>query len=96
MPLHVLATFVARPDTVNEVRTRLDTLVEPIRNDPGCLRCHLVSNAADETEMVFVEEWRGEAELERHLADAFIAGVVSEVAPLLARPLALERYTLLG
>ncbi|MBS7348647.1 MAG: antibiotic biosynthesis monooxygenase [Comamonas sp.] len=93
MSLHVLATFVARPDTVEQLRPLLLSLVEPIRQDPGCTRCHLVSNNADGTEFVFVEEWLDEPALERHLSDAFIAGVVQQAAPLLAQPLTLHRYT---
>ncbi|GAB2458549.1 hypothetical protein GCM10027082_06400 [Comamonas humi] len=95
MTLHVLATFVARPDTIDQVRHLLISLVEPIRKDPGCARCHLVSNGADVAEMVFVEEWFGHQELDRHLGDPLIAGVVERVVPLLARPLTLHRYDVL-
>lgn len=96
MALHVLATFVARPETVNQVRPLLVSLVKPIRQDPGCTRCHLVFNHADDTEMVFVEEWLGHQELDKHLNDAFVAGVVEQVVPLLAQPLVLNRYDVLA
>ncbi len=91
MTLHVLATFVARPDTLAQLRPLLAGLVEPIRQDPGCTRCHLVANNDDGTELVFIEEWKNDQALDRHLADTFIANVVAQAAPLLARPLTLHR-----
>jgi quinol monooxygenase YgiN len=96
MVLHVLASCVARPDTIGKARTLLIGLVEPIRSDAGCIRCDLVRDIANEAAMVFVEEWQGEAELDRHLADPHIAEVVAWVAPLLAQPFALNRYHVLG
>lgn len=91
--LHVLATFVARPDTREQLVPLLTSLVEPIRQDAGCLRCDLVVNNDDETELVFIEEWTNDRALDRHLDDAFVAGVVAQAQPLLAQPLTLYRYS---
>lgn len=96
MTLHVLATFIARSDTVGEVQTLLASLVEPIRNDPGCLRCHLVVDNAKPEKMIFVEEWTSGDALDLHLADAFVGQVVEKVAPLLAQPLTLDRHDAIG
>lgn len=59
----------------------LARLVEPIRQDPGCSRCHLVANNGDGTELVFIEEWKDDQALDLQLADAFIADVVAQAAP---------------
>lgn len=53
----------------------------------------MVANNDDGTELVFIEEWKDDQALDRHLADAFIAGVVAQAEPLLARPLTLHRYS---
>lgn len=92
MTLHVVVTFVARPDAVGQLRPLLASLVEPIRGDPGCSRCHLVINTDDGNEFVFIEEWASAQALDRHLSDAFIAEVVAQAKPMLAQPLTLLRY----
>ncbi|HLS50892.1 MAG TPA: putative quinol monooxygenase [Burkholderiaceae bacterium] len=92
MTIHVLATAQAREDTIDEVRALLQPLVEPIRNDPGCLRCDFVINTENPAEMVFIEVWKDEAALERHLADPQIVQGVEAVSPLLAQPLSLKRH----
>lgn len=87
MTIHVTARFTARSDTIDALRTILVALVEPIRNDPGCIRCNLVANVADPAEMTFIEEWHSQAVLDQHLAEAFVKAAVAEAEPLLAGPL---------
>ena len=96
MTLHVLATFVARPDTIDEVRRLLSSLVDPIRADAGCTSCHFVVDVERPTDMVFIEQWVDDAALTRHLADPAIGGVVEQVAPLLAQPFVLARLRVPG
>ncbi|AHV92728.1 putative quinol monooxygenase [Bordetella holmesii] len=96
MALHVIASFAARPESFKQVRELLISLIEPIRQDPGCIQCDLVTSADRPLELLFVEQWRGAPELERHLADPGIASVVQQAAPMLARPFSLERFTPVG
>ncbi len=96
MALHVLATFVAREDTIAEVQELMQSLVEPIRADQGCLKCELVVNNADPAELIFIEEWTDESALDQHLGDAFVGEVVAKAEPLLARPFTLTRHTPAG
>ncbi|OZI77101.1 putative quinol monooxygenase [Bordetella genomosp. 12] len=96
MALHVIASFTSRPESIDEVRDLLIGLVEPIRNDPGCIQCDLVSREGNELELLFIEQWHGPQELDRHLADPHIAAVVQRAAPLLARPFSLDRFTAVG
>lgn len=84
MTIHVTARFTARPDTIDALRTLLVALVEPIRNDPGCIRCNLVRNLAAPTELTFIEEWHSQAALDQHLAETFVKAAVAEAEPLLA------------
>lgn len=93
MALHVIAQFVARPDTVADARGILSELVAPIRRDPGCLRCNLVVDETDPTSFVYVEEWRDGAALDLHLQDPEVLRLVDLVVPLLAKPFSLARYS---
>lgn len=92
MSIHVVATAVAKPERVDEVYAKLQTLVEPIRNDPGCLSVWFVVSVDNPAEMVFIEEWKDQAAFERHLADPVITKGVEAVVDGLAEPLGLKRY----
>lgn len=93
MTTHVTACFTARPETIDALRPILVALVEPIRQDPGCIRCNLVANVADPAEMTFIEEWNSQAALDRHLAEAFVKAAVAAAEPLLAGPLDFRVHT---
>jgi quinol monooxygenase YgiN len=86
MALHVIARFTARAVAVGELGALLISLVEPIRADPGCLRCHLVTTIGNPAEFTFIEEWVDEAALDKHLADPLVQQVVEKAAALLAEP----------
>jgi len=93
MTIHVTARFTARPESLDALRPILVGLVEPIRNDPGCIRCSLVANAADPAELTFIEEWHSQQALDRHLAEDFVKAAVAEAEPLLAGPLDFRVHT---
>lgn len=94
MSLHVIARFVARQETLLEVRTQLSDLVDTIREDPGCIQCQLVSDRSNERAFLFVEDWRDDKALETHLSDPEVIRAVEQVAPLLAENFLLDRYTI--
>ena len=90
MALHVLATFVAQDQHRTEVARLLHGLVEIIRADPGCLRCHLVEQSGATGTFVYIEEWQDKAALEKHLADPAVGEVAEAVGPLLAMPFTID------
>lgn len=62
----LVVEFTARPDTVEELRDRLLTLVGLTRGEEGCLRYDLHSHPDDPLRLSFVEEWVSAAALEAH------------------------------
>lgn len=42
-------------------------LIEPTRVETGCVSCGLYNDLHDENEIIWVEEWRTQADLDRHL-----------------------------
>lgn len=92
MALHVTARFVSRDDTRETLKNLLIALVEPIRQDPGCERCHFVQDAANPNHFVFIEEWTGKAALDRHLAEDFVKRAIDESAPLLGEAVDLRLH----
>ena len=92
MTVHIVARFIARPECVAELRTLLLGLLEPTRQEPGCLRYELLHNAADPTDFTFVEEWADEAAINAHLQTPHLTAAVSQSQPLLAAALDVRRY----
>jgi quinol monooxygenase YgiN len=48
--VHVIARLTARPEAVAELQALLLGLIEPTRQESGCLRYTLLRNAADPTD----------------------------------------------
>ena len=42
-------------------------MIEPIRNENGCISYEMLENRSDPTEFTFVEEWTNDETLEAHL-----------------------------
>jgi quinol monooxygenase YgiN len=92
MPIHVIARHWARPETVDQVRHILLSLIEPSRAEPGCLKYELLQNADDPTDFTFVETFASEEALKEHAAAAYIAGLTPKLKDLVARPSEVFRY----
>ena len=92
MSIHVIARHFARPETVDEVRRILLSLVEPSRAEPGCLKYELLQNAEDPTDFTFVETFASEDALKMHAAAPYIAGLAPRLKDLVARPSEVSRY----
>jgi quinol monooxygenase YgiN len=92
VPIHVIARHWARPETVDEVRRILLSLIEPSRAEPGCLKYELLQNADDPTDFTFVEAFASEDALKAHAAAPYIAGLAPKLKALVARPSEVSRY----
>jgi quinol monooxygenase YgiN len=51
----------------NEVVRLLRSLIEPTRVETGCISCRLYGEVDNPNAVTWVEEWRAEEDLERHL-----------------------------
>lgn len=63
MPVTVVATMTAKPDSVDLVRDACRTAIEAVHGEPGCELYSL--HEADGT-FVFVEQWADEQALKIH------------------------------
>lgn len=95
MTLQVVARIIARPETVDAVKKILVGMLEPTRNEPGCLVYELLQCQDDPTDFTFVEEWTDEAALAAHAASPHIAGVQPELRALVAVPTEVRKYSLI-
>jgi quinol monooxygenase YgiN len=87
MNLVVIATIMARPDAVTDLRQALGTLVQATRQEPGCLRYDLLQNRENPVHFVMNETWEDEAALTAHQQTVHLRDYAGYAAPLLAEPM---------
>lgn len=88
-----LAHTVARPDKVAEVQSILVGLIEPTRQEKGCLLYELWQNSDDPTDFVLVEEWESKEALEAHLTSPHMLNM-PDPSKLVAAPPDIRSYQL--
>jgi quinol monooxygenase YgiN len=60
------AIVKAKPDEVEAVKEALLTMVEPTRQEPGCLCYNLHQSKSDPTQFMFYEQWVSKEAFDAH------------------------------
>jgi quinol monooxygenase YgiN len=94
--VRVVARVVAVADKVEEVKSILLGLIEPTRQENGCMVYELLQNQKDSTDFTFVEEWESQELLNRHLATPHLTQAASQLQGLIAAEPDIRVYQLLG
>lgn len=94
--VRVIARIVALPGHQEEVNSILTELLEPTRQQSGCIQYELLQNQEEPTDFVFVEEWESEAQLNAHLESPHINEVDAKLDGLLAAEPDIRFYRLLA
>lgn len=94
--IRVVARIRAKPDRVEDMRELLIGLIEPTRQEGGCVSYHLLQNRDDPTDFTFVEEWRGDDAFDAHLASAHLQAALGELPDLAAENPDIRRYDVVG
>ena len=94
--VRVVARVVALPDQVEEVKSLLPGLIEPTRQEEGCIVYELLQNQTDPTDFTFVEEWESQELLNIHLATPHITEAASQLQGLITAEPDIRVYQLLG
>ncbi len=63
----VVAKVAARPDSVEDLKAELLKLVEPTRQEQGCLKYDLHQDNQDPALFIFYETWESAQCLEKHI-----------------------------
>ncbi len=77
MPIVVIATMTAKPESVEAVRTACKQAMEVVHNEPGCDLYSL--HEADGT-FVFIEQWADADSLQAHSAAPSVATLFGTIA----------------
>jgi quinol monooxygenase YgiN len=80
MPVVVVATMTAKPDSVEAVRDACTTAIEAVHSEPGCELYSL--HEADGT-FVFVEQWADADALTAHSTAPAVGAMFGEIGALL-------------
>ena len=59
--------IVAPPERRDEIVRTLRSLLEPTEVKRGCLGCRFYQEVSDKNALTYVEEWKTQEDLERHL-----------------------------
>jgi quinol monooxygenase YgiN len=91
--LRVVARVIAKPDSVHDVRTILTSLVEPTRQEAGCLCYQLLQNQATPADFTFIEEWASAEAEQAHFLTAHVADTIQQLTGLWEAEPDMRRYT---
>jgi quinol monooxygenase YgiN len=94
--IRVVARIVALPDKVEELKAVLLELIEPTRQEAGCIQYELLHNVSEPTDFTFVETWKSDEDLDVHLTSLHIQRAFEQVEGLLAALPDIRRYQLLA
>lgn len=94
--VRVVAHVVALSEKVEEVKLVLLGLIEPTRQESGCLQYELLQSQEDPTDFVFAEEWESEALLDAHFESPHMNEVDAKLDGLLAAEPDIRFYRLLA
>ena len=96
MSVRVVARIQSRPNKVDDTRALLLELVEPTRLETGCIEYQLLQNRKDPTDFTFVEEWAGDAALEKHAASDHIRAVRAKLQSAIAAEPDIRIYSIVA
>lgn len=92
----VIATLQARPDTVEETRAAVTSLVEPTREEQGCVAYQLFQSNEDPTEFVTVEEFTDDAAVDAHMETEHVQAALAAAPDILGAAPQIRRYSLIA
>jgi len=91
--LTVVAEMQAKPGKEDDLRRAVLALIEPTRQEDGCVQYDLHVHSSDPSRFVFYENWTSQEHLDRHAASAHLKNFGAATADLLVQPPRVETYS---
>lgn len=91
-PLWVIARVRARVTHEQRVREILTAIVEPTRQEPGCISYRLLEHDTESGEFSTVEEWASAEAEQAHFSTPHIRLALQQLSGLLAAEPDIRRY----
>ncbi len=83
MPVVIVASFTAKPESVDSVRAACVKAIEAVHDEPGC---QLYSLHQTGDTFVFIEQWADAEALKVHSTAPAIGSLLAEIGDHLAGP----------
>lgn len=83
----VVALFRAKPDKIEQACQVLTALLEPTRQEQGCINYDLHQNTDDPCRFVFYENWTSSADLDNHAKSDHLKVMRDQADELFADPI---------
>jgi quinol monooxygenase YgiN len=90
-----MARISARPGSEATLRRVLQDLLQPSREEAGCVSYELFQNEDNPLEFVTVEQWLDHAAAEAHMTTPHVGAAIAQASELLAQPPLIHRFTAL-
>ena len=94
--LTVIACMRAKPGKEAELRTALESLVEPSKADPGNVNYDLHQGVDDPAVFTFYENWRSKADLDQHLQSPHMRAGLAGLPELVEGELSVQTLRRIG
>lgn len=79
----IVAKLIVKEDAVEMVKTELFKMIEPTRQEAGCLEYRLHQDNTDPAVFVFYENWKDMASFELHMTTPHFISYVAAVGDAL-------------
>jgi quinol monooxygenase YgiN len=96
MPLYIFARLEPKPGKEREIRDELALVIEPTRQEPGCIRINVFESTREPRLFYIHSEWSDEAAFEIHAELPHTRRFVAAVSELIAHPLHAVRTRQIG
>lgn len=83
--IRVVAHITARSGKEAEVESTLSGLVEPTRQESGCIHYELLHNLNNSAEFTLLEEWESQTALDGHTAAAHTKAAEAKMESLIEK-----------
>ncbi|EPY1011566.1 putative quinol monooxygenase [Vibrio vulnificus] len=83
--IHVTAAFVAQAGKETQLQSVLTAMLEPTRNEQGCLRYELLKDKSDVTKFLFQELFADQAAFDFHCDQPYFHALLAKLDGLLAQ-----------
>jgi quinol monooxygenase YgiN len=88
LEIHIVCTVRSKPEHRERVKQLLLELVEPARNEDGCLYYDLYQDANAPATFILLDGWISKEALAMHVVHPNVPRVVDQMLPLLSHPIA--------
>lgn len=66
MELTKQVVFIAKEDSIEQLKALLETMIEPSRAEDGCLLYNIYQQKSEPSKFVVIETWESEQKLKGH------------------------------